>query len=405
MSEPFASTLHTYRYDAQTHEGRALSGTVDASTHEVARAALTGMGLRIVALEETGGEAARPKALRGAEFMTFNAQLAQLAEAGMPLESGLRLIAQDVRSQRLRATIEQVAADLERGASLGEAFERHRRLFPPLYAGIVEAGVKSGNLAATLFSLGRHLELVSRLRAAIWRTAAYPLVVLAIMVALTTLLGLFIVPTYSEILSDWDVQMPWTTQVLMHAAPWVPAALIGLLVVVAACAVGWASLRAAGREQAAIEATVLPLPLLGPVLKRNLVARWCDALRVGVEAGLDLPASLQLAADAVGSPGMRRDADLLIQAMRQGVPIDRVSAMLQLSPATVPAAIHLAAQRHDLPSLLSHLARLYEDEAEARLIALQAWLTPLLLLVIAVVMGFVVAAMFSPLVALIQAVT
>lgn len=400
--------LRTWRFEGQTRDQHATAGTVEAPTHGAAAATLDGMGLRVLSLSpepDADGSTRRPRVMSGADFQAFNAQLGQLAKAGLPLESGLRLIARDVASPRLRATIGQVASALEGGASLEEAFERHKALLPPLYAGIVAAGVKSGNLSAVLFSLGRHLELVGRLRAALWRMAAYPLVVFVAMIGLSAVIGLMVVPSIAEVLVDFDVDLPWTTRAMIASAPWVPTGLAVAVGALAAVVLGWVWLKATGRSHAALEAVVFPLPGVGRVLHRNLIARWCDALRVGVEAGLDLPAALQLSGDAVASPGLKRDAVTLCDALRDGRSLDRLAERLRLAPATVPAAIQLGSQRHNLPDLLSHLARMYEEESEARLASMQAWLTPLLLVVIAALISFVLSAMFMPLIRLIQAVS
>src|SRR5690606_6068061 len=119
----------------------------------------------------------------------------------------------------------------------------------------------------------------------------------------------------------------------------------------------------------------------GPVLKRNLVARWCDALRLGVDAGLDLPAAIELAGQAVYSRPLRADGRRLIDALASGQagPVHG----LRLLPATIPAAIAFSAQQDQLSQTLASMTRMYQEQAELRLVALPAVLTPLLLLFMA----------------------
>ena len=162
-------------------------------------------------------------------------------------------------------------------------------------------------------------------------------------------------------------------------------------------------LSAAGKTQAILDYVVMPIPLIGAVLRRNLVARWCDALKLGVQSGLDLPASLELAGDAVASPLMKRDGQALIQTLEAGRPLDQHPPLI-VTPETIPAAIHLASHQHDLPSLLDNLSKMYQQQAELRLSTLQSTLAPILLIVLAALIGSVISALFLPLVALMPSV-
>jgi type IV pilus assembly protein PilC len=139
------------------------------------------------------------------------------------------------------------------------------------------------------------------------------------------------------------------------------------------------------------------------VLRSNLVARWCDAAKVGVDAGLDLPAAIELAGDATGSAGLRADGTALIDAISAGRPL--TSAQTRLLPATVPAAMQFASGFHDLGATLGTLSEMYQRQAELRMAAIPGIVTPILVIVIAVLIGFIVLALMAPLIALIQGVS
>src|SRR5205085_10508559 len=104
-------------------------------------------------------------------------QLAQLAKAGLPIERGLRLMAQDLKRGRLAQAVRAVADELEKGVPLEDAIAKYHDKFPPLYARLIAAGAKTGDLAAILFSTGQHVEMVHRLRRSVWRASAYPLMI------------------------------------------------------------------------------------------------------------------------------------------------------------------------------------------------------------------------------------
>jgi type IV pilus assembly protein PilC len=394
--------LGRFAYRAQTAQGRTFSGVLEAATAEEAREMLRDMSLHVIEIEQTQ-QTHRAAPLTGGEFMAFNEQLAQLTAAGLPVEVGLRLIARDMRSGRLAESVRRVAADLESGMSLPDAFENHRRLFPSLYGRLIDAGVRSNQLPAVLFNLGRHLELMQRLRGTLWRATSYPLMVLVGVGFVLVFIGQVIVPSFEEIFQDFDTEMPFITLAVMSVAKWILPIAVGIASAIVLWMIVWAVLRVMGKSQAVLDYVVMPIPLIGAVLKRNLIARWCDALKLGVQSGLDLPASLQLAGDAVASPLLKRDGQALIQTLESGRALDE-HPRLAVAPEAVPAAIHLASQQHDLPSLLENLSQMYQQQAELRLATLQSTLAPILLIVLAALIGTVVAALFLPLIQLMQAV-
>ncbi|XAM00065.1 type II secretion system F family protein [Phycisphaeraceae bacterium D3-23] len=401
----------SYRFTAQTvgeevgtaHRlsARPVSGAIDADNADAAQSSLAAMGLRVVSLEPSAG-GGRSCAVRGSDFVAFNQQLAHLTEAGLPMEQGLSLIAQDLKRGRLKNTIEQVADELRSGKDLAAAFAAHKGAFPPLYGAILEAGVKTGNLPSVLMGLGQHLELLQRLRSAVWRAAAYPLVVLVGVLTMLGILGAVLVPQFKEIFDDFDTTLPLITEVIFALADAMPYLVGGLLVLAVLLAVGASALRTAGKGQALLDA-ILWLPLIGPAIRKNLLSRWCDALRLALHAGLDLPASLRLAAGTVGSRPLTRDTDTLIATLEAGQPI-HLADNIGFIPPAVPAAIELAAHADDLPGMLHNLAAMYHQQAEARVAALQMVLGPLMLILVAAIIGITIWALFMPLVKLMQAV-
>ncbi|GAH66411.1 unnamed protein product, partial [marine sediment metagenome] len=171
--------MATFEYQALTPAGRLMTGTLEAGSREHATQILQEMQLTVNSVEKA--KAAAPRTPIGrSEFLLFNQQLASIAQAGIPMEHGLRQIAGDVGSGRMRALIEGIADDLEAGKSIQEAVGARRAHLPALYARIVEAGVKTGRLGEMLTSLNRHLEVAGRTRRIVFEAALYPLVVLVL---------------------------------------------------------------------------------------------------------------------------------------------------------------------------------------------------------------------------------
>lgn len=393
----------TFAYQAQTPDGLRMSGTVEAPDVADAQRRLVELGLRVSEIAPTQ-HVPRAKALRSSDFMAFNQQLAHLAKAGLPLEHGLRLIAADLHGGgRLARTVELVAEELERGTPLDQAFEKHRSHFPSLYGRLVAAGVQAGNLPGVLFNLGRHLELVQRLRESLWRALAYPLAILAGLGLVMLLIGRFVLPKFQEIYDDFKMDLPALTEILLGAGRFMPTLALIALGVAVGVPLLWMVLRATGRDGAATDFVARWVPLVGPVIRRSLAARWCDLLRVAIASGMDLPAGIRLASDATGSPALVRDGRRLAEQLEAGRPLEPTrGAML---PASVPATIQFASGFHDLPTTLDALGEMCQRQAELRVATIPAVITPIFVLLIGLLVALLVLGLLAPMVQLIQGMT
>ena len=155
--------MATFTYEALTASGRLMQGTLEAGSPDEVGQVLGQMQLKVNSIQRAAP--VRPKGLVGRnEFLLFNQQLASITKAGIPLERGLRELAADVASPRMRQLVQEVAADLEGGLTIDQAFEKRPRQFPPLYGRIIKAGVQTGRLPEMLTNLNRHLELSGQTR-------------------------------------------------------------------------------------------------------------------------------------------------------------------------------------------------------------------------------------------------
>jgi len=187
--------------------------------------------------------------------------------------------------------------------------------------------------------------------------------------------------------------MPLITQWLFAIGEVMPFIVIAIIVLVVLLPLLWRSL--SNLNSPAFEKLTYRVPLIGPILRMSVLARWCDIARLGVTAGLDLPAAIHLASDAIASPGLSRDGVDLIDDLQSGKPIDANDRLLIL-PRVVPASIEMASRTGSLRDVLASLSDVYRRQAEALLDNLPVILSPLLLIVLALSIGFVIAALMLP---------
>ena len=395
---------NTFAYRAQSIDGQPLTGTIDAASPDHARQQLESLRLRVLELAPAQSAAPATRPLRGEDFLTFNQQLAHLTSAGMPLEQGLRLIAQDMNRGAVANTIRQIADELEKGVPLGQAFEKHAAQFPPAYGHLIDAGVKTSNLSGMLLNLSEHLRTLASLRAALWRALAYPLMVFVALCCVVVFLGGWVFPQFADIYRTWGTVLPWATQFMVDYSRHVAVVFLVLGVLAILLAILSRVLRNSPLHQALRDNVVMRLPLVGPVISRSLVARWCDAVRLGVVGGMDLPRAMRTAGDAVGSARLADDGNRMAAKLEGGQPLSS-NETFAVMPPTVPAAIELSSRHGGLAETLGTLAHMYQEQAQAKVGIIPAVLTPMLLTLLTGVIGFIILAMFLPFVNLISAIT
>jgi type II secretory pathway component PulF len=215
-----------------------------------------------------------------------------------------------------------------------------------------------------------------------------------------------VLPQFKGIFKTFGAELPVVTQVVMGLSDimvdggfWIVIGGISAIFL-AVFVLLWMT----GNDRSVAERFLLHMPLIGPVFRRNLIARWCDAVGLGVESGMDLPAAIAMADDAIGSNTLRGDGKAIVEAISSGQRVHQARAGKILPPLVI-AGIELAATRNDLPQGLRSLSRLYEDQAELRLSAVEAILTPMLIVFMGLLVALMVMAVFAPLISLIQSVS
>ena len=193
--------MATFEYNALTSAGRLMKGTIEAGSREEVTEQLKQMQLAVNSIDKAKQK--KPQTAIGRnQFMLFNQQLASIAKAGIPLEKGLRELSNDVGSKSMRKLIDDIAAELESGVSIEEAFEKRQKRFPPLYGRILKAGVETGRLSEMLTSLNRHLELTSHTRRIIFEAMSYPAVILTLGSIVITAMFIIVIPQFKPVLEQ-----------------------------------------------------------------------------------------------------------------------------------------------------------------------------------------------------------
>jgi type II secretory pathway component PulF len=390
--------MAVFQYDALTTAGRLMKGTVEAGSPEEASSQLAGMGLLVNTLEKARSEQPRTAIGRN-EFLLFNRQLASITRAGIPLERGLRELAGDISSKSMRQLIEDIAADLEAGVPIEEAFAKREKHFPPLYGRILKAGVETGRLSEMLTSLNRHLELAGQTRRIVFEATSYPAVILVLGAIIITGVFRFVVPQFGAILEEMvEGQLnPITTAVLGLARNIIPFWIgVGILIGIVVALFAMLSSSPAGRRFK--EGLFLHVPVIGRLYHSSILSRMAEAMALLVGAGCDIPEAMRLGAVGSGSETLTLESGLVAQQIERGANILEAGGSTRILPRLFLYSVQLGAQRNELQDNLYSLGEMYADQARAGQSRLQTFLLPMMILAIGGVLAMAILGVFLPII-------
>jgi type IV pilus assembly protein PilC len=404
-----------FDYAGQLQSGWAFQGTLEAQSREHAEAMLADMGVRVTWLRPARRMAyVAPLSLD--DFLFFNEQIAAMVKAEIPLEEGLRQLAADVGSRKLKRLLIDLADDLKAGTTLEAALAKQQRRFPTQYAGVVQAGLKTGDLGGVLHSLAAHLQLKSTARRALLELAAYPVVILVFALVVLSLLMRVVVPQVEAMITDMAGARNWwsgTTPVSGRAAlsfvvfraahvwPYVELAVIAFVAAIGLFLLG--TCLPGGRRVR--EWLLRHTPGIRHVYWSSILARFTHTAALGAFSGTPLPELMTASGAASGSRSLAVTSRRVADRLQNGEALQDAARDERDLPALWTFVVAVASGRGDLPLALEELARTYEARAQRWVSTLRVLLGPVLLLFVGVVLGSTIAGVMLAFVSVIQAMT
>jgi len=393
-----------YEYEALTRSGLAMRGSLEAASLEEATTTLGGMAMTVQTVQRAPSPMVPRLRISRTEFMLFNQQLASITKAGIPLERGLRELASDVESKPMRKLVTTVADELEAGAPIDEVFEKHKGQVPPLYGQILTAGLKSGRLGEMLISLNRHMEMASLTRRLLVEALTYPVVVLLLAAGLMTFFFHVLVPQFEGAYEAFGNRLPDITLLMLSIAHnvgyfWMAA---GIGLGAAIVAAGLLSISPAGRRIK--ERILMRVPILGQIFHLGVLSRLSDAMATLVGAGSDMPSCLRLGAMASGSELAIQSAETIAKHVEAGTPLMEAGEDTRLIPRLFLYSMEIGARRNELQDSLFGLSEMYRRQVQMHQARMQAMLLPMLLVIMGLLIGGMLVALFMPMTNMLQSV-
>jgi type II secretory pathway component PulF len=397
--------MAVFTYTAVDAKGKRTSGTVPASSRAAALDAVIQQGLVPASVEEQAAPAARQpsRLLPGAgrvsqaDVEAFSRELSNLLTAGVPLSRAMQILSREASHAAAKKQWLAIYDDVVGGTSLADAMGKFPRSFPAVHVAMVRAGETGGFLDVVLGQIAdfrsRERDLKSKIRGAL----IYPTVLVVLAGCVLTFLLVYFIPRFSGVFAEFGATLPPLTQAIVTASLVVTK--YGFLVVIAAVLIFMVVRRAlkseAGRRF--MERSMLRVPALGRVLARFSLVRFCRMLGTLLGAGVSLVTALRVAREAIGNQTLSDAVNQSIEEVQQGKALARsLASCHQLFPATVIEMIAVAEESSRLDQELMRLATAYEADLDRQLRMLVALAEPVLLFIMAAVVGTVVIGMLLP---------
>ena len=344
------------------------------------------------------------KTIKPKTLMIFTRQLATLIDAGLPLLRGLMVLAKQERDVVLKGTINALADGVQGGSTFSESLAQHPRIFNKLYINMVKAGELGGVLELVLNRLAEFQEKAEKIKNKVMSAMLYPVVVIIISALILCFLLVFIVPKFQQIFHDMlgDKPLPGITQFVINASQMLQHQwyyIIGFIVMVT---VGYKALASTAAGKFLIDRAKLYIPLLGDLTRKSSISRFARTLGTLVTSGVPILQALNITRETAGNYVIADAISKVHDSVKEGESIVQPLEASGVFPPMVISMIDVGEETGQLPEMLLKIAEVYDDEVDNAVSGLTSLLEPIMIVILAVIVGTIVIALFMPLISIIQ---
>lgn len=418
-----------YTYAAMDGQGKEQKGRIEAGHENDAASKLKEQGLfptNITEAKSSGGGATDKKKgaktrkakskgfslnvsfgaqkIKTKQLCTMTRQMATLLQAGLPLVRGLRTLEKQAKDPALNSVLADVANSVEGGLTFSEALNGHPKSFNKLYINMIRAGEASGAMEQVLNRLSEFMEKSARLKSKIKSALTYPVVVLVIALTITAGLMVFIVPKFAAIFSEMlaGEPLPGLTAFVMAISDFMINRLVTGIAMIIGIVIAFRMILRTKGGSYVFDIISIKMPPFGGLVTKTSVARFCSTLGTLMTSGVSVLNALQIVRDTAGNEVVSRAVQVVHDAVKEGEGMTKPLESTQIFPAMVVSMIEVGEETGALPEMLERISITYEEEVDNAVEAMTSLIEPIMIIVLAVIVGGIVIALFLPLISLIE---
>jgi len=391
--------MASFEWKGRDRGGRAQSGVLVADNKEAVFAVLRRQQIVPIAVKEKGKEIALPKLRRGINeksIAIFTRQFSVMIDAGLPLVQCLQILGEQQENKAFQRIILQVREDVEAGSSLANSLKKHPQAFSDLYVNMVAAGEAGGILDTVLQRLATYIEKAARLKAQVKSALIYPASVIAIAILVVYIILWKVIPVFATLFLSLGAELPLPTRIVVAMSRFVGRFWWAIIAAVVAVAFFIRQYYQTANGKMTIDRLMLRSPVIGLILRKIAVARFCRTLGTLLSAGVPVLEALDITARTSGNAVIEQSILQVRKAVEEGKTIAEPLKASEQFPPMVVQMISVGETTGAMDTMLSKIAEFYEEEVDLAVAGLMKLIEPIMIFFLGVVIGGIVIAMYLP---------
>src|SRR5689334_21307550 len=388
--------MPTFTYTARDQKGQMQQATIEAPSRDEVMKQLGKQRLQVIKVDEGAAPKKRSGSIKMRDIVIFTRQFSTMINAGLPLVQALSILAEQSENPVLKDITRQVVFDVESGNTLADALRKHPKAFNELYVNMVSAGEAGGILDTILLRLAVFIEKNDQLVRKVKGAMIYPGVIMSVAGVAISALLFFVIPTFQKMFAEAGVPLPGPTQLVIFLSETLQhywwAMIIGAVVGFRL----FASWKKTPGGTMAVDKMLLKTPILGDVVRKSAVSRFTRTLGTLISSGVSILEGLEITAKTAGNMVIH---DAVMQSRQSIAGGETIAAPLEKSKVFPPMVISMIAvgeQTGGLDEMLSKIADFYDDEVDVAVSVLLSLMEPAMIVILGVIVGGMVIAMYLP---------
>ncbi len=393
--------MPSFVWKGRTRTGQTQEGQLLADTRDAAAAVLRRQQIQITSLKEKGREIKLipriPRGIGPKRIAIFTRQFSVMLDAGLPLVQCLEILGDQEENRTFQTIINAVRTDVESGASLADAMRKHPKAFDNLFTNMVAAGESGGILDIILQRLSVYIEKAVKLNSQVKSALIYPVSIIVIAALVVFIILWKVIPVFAQLFAGLGGEMPLLTRIVIAASNFVADYFILILAVVVAGYFAVSRWHKTPHGRRVLDGLLLKIPVVGMLLRKISVARFCRTLGTLTASGVPILDGLEITGKTAGNAIIEDAVMSVRKSVEEGKTISEPLAQTKVFPSMVVQMINVGEQTGALDQMLSKIADFYEDEVDTAVAGLMKLIEPVMITVLGAVIGTIVAAMYLPL--------
>ena len=413
-----------FKYTAVDANGKQKSGTVDAGSQDEANSKLTDSGLMPTKVTPAGSEKAAKAAqakktnsakkgfafgriIKPEELTTFTRQLATLLDAGLPLLRALEVMIRQEKNQRFKEVLEQIAGQVKSGNSFSDGLAQHPKIYDRLFINMVRAGEAGGVLDVVLARLAGFMEKALKTKKKVKAAMVYPIVVVGVAVSIVALLMVVVVPKFEAIFEDMlgGAALPGPTQLVVGFSNFMRGNILATLGIIVLVVVGFRFFKKTPVGSRMSNWLSINLPKVGDLVRKVNIARITRTFGTLLSSGVPILQSITITKDITGNKFYENALSRIHNAVRDGESLAKPMEREKVFPNMVTSMVDVGEETGELAEMLNRVADNYDEDVDNAVNGITSIIEPVMIVFLAVVVGFIVIALFLPIVEIIKQLT